>query len=387
MAITDPVAQVTAGGVTAPTYDEVLEYLQEGARGIFGEDINLDADTQDGQLLAIFAKAISDTNSAIIDAYNAYNPATAQGAALDQAVKTNGLSRHDATKSTVDLTLVGQAGTVVEGAQASDNSGNVWNIPSCSIPVSGEITVTAEADQAGTISAPVGSITSISTPIVGLQSVTNRVEAVVGEPYERDSELRYRQTISTMSPGNAIWDSLLGAIQQLEGVQSVAGQHNDTGAVSDAGIPAHSIAVVVSGGNVQDIAEEIYKRKSQGVATFGAVSQIIYDDYGNEYSIKFSRPESVTIKAAINVESSESWLSTEIDDIKSRLIAYIETLKVGQDVNIGRCVAAVIKHDDGEYDQDFTVTGITLNGASKSVKIAWNQRAACSAADITVSVK
>ena len=58
MTTSNPVAEITADGVSAPTYDEVLGYLQEGARAIFGSDINLDADTQDGQLLAIFAKAI-----------------------------------------------------------------------------------------------------------------------------------------------------------------------------------------------------------------------------------------------------------------------------------------------------------------------------------------
>ena len=51
--ITDPVFQVDADGIKAPTYEQVLDYFKNEARAIFGTDINLDSDTQDGQLLAI----------------------------------------------------------------------------------------------------------------------------------------------------------------------------------------------------------------------------------------------------------------------------------------------------------------------------------------------
>lgn len=54
MPISDPVFQVTAQGITAPSYAEILEYLQSEAQRIFGSDINLAADTQDGQLIADF---------------------------------------------------------------------------------------------------------------------------------------------------------------------------------------------------------------------------------------------------------------------------------------------------------------------------------------------
>ena len=59
MTISSPIFTVSANGITAPTYDEIYEYFKDRAKSIFGSDINLDADTQDGQLLAIFASAIN----------------------------------------------------------------------------------------------------------------------------------------------------------------------------------------------------------------------------------------------------------------------------------------------------------------------------------------
>lgn len=388
MTITNPVFSVSRDGITAPSYEDILDYFQSKARAIFGSDINLSEDTQDGQLIAIFAAALNDVNAQAIAAFNSYNPATATGYALDEAVKTNGLARHVATHSTVDLKLVGQAGTVITSGYAVDALSNKWLLPdTVSIPLAGTVTVTATAEQAGEISAPAGAISKIGTPTRGWQTVTNPLPAVPGAAVETDAQLRKRQSVSTMQPGAALWDSLTGAIEQLDGVQSAAGRHNDTGEADSYGIPAHSIAVVVEGGDAEDIAEAIYKKKSQGVATFGAVERQITDSLGNIYTIKFSRPTPVKVTAAITVRASETWLSTEQDDIKSRLIGYIDTLAIGEAVNAGKCVAAIIKHDDGEYDPDFSLEGVTFNGSAASVAIDWNQKAAIDAADITITVK
>ena len=122
--ITSPIFRVNAQGIQAPSYAEIFEYFQEQAKTIFGSDINLDADTQDGQLIAIFASAINDVNSQAIATYNQFNPNTAVGVGLDSAIKTNGIQRNVATHSTVDLVLIGQAGATINNGVASDSFGN-----------------------------------------------------------------------------------------------------------------------------------------------------------------------------------------------------------------------------------------------------------------------
>ena len=97
--IDDPFFLVTETGISAPSYEEIYEYLKGRMRAIFGDDINLDADTQDGQMVGIVAAAISNVNAQAIAVYNAYNPTTAKGVALDSAVKVNGITRQAASHS------------------------------------------------------------------------------------------------------------------------------------------------------------------------------------------------------------------------------------------------------------------------------------------------
>ena len=55
-------AAVTSAGIAAPSYSDILTSLQTSFRAIYGADVYLGADTQDGQLLAIVALAIHDAN-------------------------------------------------------------------------------------------------------------------------------------------------------------------------------------------------------------------------------------------------------------------------------------------------------------------------------------
>lgn len=392
MPISDPVFQVTAQGITAPSYAEILEYLQGQARQIFGNDINLSADTQDGQIIAIVAAAISDVNAQAIAVYNSFNPNTAIGVALDSAVKTNGLKRREPTQSTVDLLLVGQAGTVITNGIAIDTFENRWRLPaSVVIPTLGQITVTATADEAGDIAAPAGSITTIGTPTLGWQSVTNTSAATIGVPVETDAELRARQARSTAIASVSLWEGIIGALLDLPGVTRVSGVKNDTSEPTPDGIPGHSIAMIVEGGDAQTIGETIFLKKGEGVGTFGDVSITYLDTYGFPNSVSFSRPDVVQVYCTITITPGAGYLSTVADEIQQRVADYVNSLDIGVSVNIGRVLASAIKDCTTGVDTRFDVTCITLGTSSggqtaASVPIAWDQAAQCSAANVSVEL-
>lgn len=388
MTISSPVFQITADGFKAPGYSEIFDYFKSKAQEIFGTDINLDSDTQDGQLLAIFALAISDVNSAAQSLYWAYNPNTATGIALDSAVKTNGISRRVATHSQVDLKIIGQAGTVITNGAAIDTAGNKWLLPATvTIPLSGEVTATATAEKTGSVTAAAGSITRIGTPTLGWQTVTNDDPATAGTAVESDAELRARQALSTMQPNTGLWDGIIGSVRQIDGVTSVSGRHNDTGTTSDDGIPAHTIALVVDGGDATEIAEVIYAKKSQGVSTYGSTKTQYIDTLGNVAEVDFSRPTPVSIAVVITLRATETWLSTNEDDVKARVSEYINGLEIGAKVDIMKVVAAIVRETTTTYDGDFYLESVTLNGKQASVSIAWNEKATVSAETITVNVE
>ncbi len=104
MAITCTIDQ---NGITVPAYADILTYLKDAYRTIYGADVYLEPDSQDGQLLAIFAAAINDANAMAAAVYNAFSPATAQGVGLSSVVKINGIARAVASFSTVDVLIVG----------------------------------------------------------------------------------------------------------------------------------------------------------------------------------------------------------------------------------------------------------------------------------------
>ena len=390
--ISTPVFSVTANGIQAPSYAEILEYLQSQARAIFGQDVDIEADTQDGQLIAIFAQAISDVNAQAIATYNQFNPNTAVGVGLDSAVKTNGITRQSATNSTVDLVLIGQAGTVITNGYATDNNDNNWMLPDrVVIPVSGEITVTATAEDVGDIEASANTITQIGTPTLGWQSVNNPSPATVGVAIETDSQLRARQSRSTELASISLWEGIIASLLNLDDITRVSGVKNDEDEVNEEGVPGHTIAMIVEGGNVDEIGKTIFLKKGEGVGTYGTTETTYIDSYGFPNVIKFSRPTVVNVFVTLTITPASTYLSTAADEIKTRIADYINGLDIGEDVNIARVLASAVKDCDMGMDNRFEVSAIVMGESSgsqtaASIPIEWNEAASCDVENITVTL-
>ena len=390
--IENPVFEVTENGIYAPSYAEIFEYFQNQARAIFGQDVDIDADTQDGQLIAIFAQAVSDVNAQAIATYNQFNPNTAVGVGLDSAVKTNGIERQEATNSTVDLVLIGQAGTVINNGIATDDNSNNWLLPAqVVIPVSGEITVTATAEEVGDIEASANTITQIGTPTLGWQSVNNPSPATVGVAIETDSQLRARQARSTELSSVSLWEGIIASLLNLDGVTRVSGVKNDEDEISSEGIPGHTVAMIVEGGEVDEIGKTIFLKKGEGVGTYGTTETTYIDSYGFPNVIKFSRPTVVNVYVTLTITPASTYLSTAADEIKSRIADYINGLDIGEDVNIARVLASAVKDCDTGMDNRFEVFAIVMGESSgsqtaASIPIEWNEAASCDVDNITVTL-
>lgn len=106
-------ATIDENGLHLPDYPTVLEDVKARFRGIYGDDLYLGPDSQDGQLCAVFALALHDAYTLAGSVYNAYSPATAQGTGLSRMVKID-LMLHagssDALKEGVKLLTDGVKG-------------------------------------------------------------------------------------------------------------------------------------------------------------------------------------------------------------------------------------------------------------------------------------
>ena len=96
-------------GLHLPTYQEVLDYLNERTRAIYGNDIYLEPDSQDYQANAEVADLWMDMANLVQQTYNNRAIQTAQGVSIDGLLKINGLKRLSASHSIAIVTIVGEA--------------------------------------------------------------------------------------------------------------------------------------------------------------------------------------------------------------------------------------------------------------------------------------
>lgn len=383
---------ITATGISAPTYAEVLDFLKTQYQSIYGADVYLGSDSQDGQFLGVIALAISDANAATIAAYLSFSPATAQGAGLSSNVKINGIKRSSSSFSTCDVLLVGQAGTGITNGVAEDQSGNKWALPaSVTIPPAGQITVTATCATAGAITASPGQINKIATPTLGWQSVNNSASAAPGAPVETDSALRQRQQVSVALPSRTVLEGTTGAVANLTGVTRLATYENDTNSTDANGIPAHSISLVVEGGDAAAIAQAIADKKTPGTGTYGTTSQTVTDIYGRPLSIRFYRPTYQALTVALTLKALAGYSSVTGVAVQQAVADYINGVDIGGGLSGSvEWADAITAANSVPNNSTFKITALTLTGpggaGTPDVALAFNQVAQCAPASVTITV-
>lgn len=399
------IAYIDPTGIHAPTYQDVYAALIAQYQAIFGADVYLGNDSQDGQLIGIFAQAIADANNALVSNYNAYSPATAQGAGLSSQVKINGLARLAPSNSTAVMTLVGQAGTIINNGIVQDNAGNQWALPALAIiGLSGTLSVTATCTVPGAINAQANAITQIVTPTLGWQSSTNPSAAVPGNPVESDALLRIRQSVSVAQPANSVIASISAAIGNVPGVSEWLVYENATGSTDANGVPSHSISPIVNGGDVNAVASAIQSRKPPGIQTYGSTSVQVTDPVGLPITINFYQLTLVQIYVAITIHPLTGYVSTTGSLIQNAISAEINSMAIGAKVYLSRLYAPATLSGDASTNssgltqaqldvlrQTYSITSLFIGTApspsgTSDISIAFNAAAQSSVANIGLTV-
>lgn len=384
------VPYIDDSGLHIPTYQDIMDYLEEQVRLIFGNDIYLGDDAQDYQLLSVFAAKLFDVMQLAELNYNNRSPATASGAALDTLVAINGLQRQPATASTATVTLTGTAGAVISrGAVQQKSTGYLWSLPqTVTIGSGGTAEALATCQQLGPVIAVPGDLSIIATPTAGWTAVTNDDAADLGRAVETDAELRARQALSVANPSQTIIESLTGGLASVPGVSLVRVYQNDTNETDANGLPPHSIEAVVQGGADYDIAYQINLRKDDGVSTNGEESVDVVDTAGQTHTIKFSRPEDTPIYVSINLQKLPGYKGA--DSIKNAVAAYINALGIGEDVYTSAVLVAAMASMTSISNPEFNIKTLTLGtspspSGSEDISITYRAKASCTVANITVT--
>ncbi|MFP0547872.1 baseplate J/gp47 family protein [Acinetobacter baumannii] len=322
-------------GVSAPTYYEAVDYLKAQFQSIYGSDIYLENDSQDGQMIGVFSRVIADIDAAIIALYGSFSPKTATKEALSRNVAINGITRAIPTYSTVDVILVGVSGTTITNGYVIDTNNNTWMLPaSVVIPSSGQITVTATAKTAGAILALAGTVTIIGKPTRGWQSVTNAASSNLGAAVEQDYELRQRQSLSVAIPSQSKTDGLRGALLGLTGVTRCKIYENDENTTDSNGIPANKLCVVIYGGDSAQIAQTMQTKKSMGCGWYGNTTVPVLNSFNDPINVQLHRPTIKNIGFYINLQSTINYTSEIGVQIQQSISDYINNLSIGDKISI-----------------------------------------------------
>ena len=383
---------ISTTGIVAPTYAEVLAYLKTSYRSIYGADTYLESDSQDGQFLGVLALAISDANAAVISAYLSFSPNTGQGAGLSSNVKINGIGRAVPTNSQADLTLTGQAGTVISQGVVEDENKNKWALPpAVIIPPSGQITVTATCSVVGAVPAGVGQINKILTMTRGWQSVTNVSAASPGSPVETDAALRNRQKTSTALPSRTVLEGTTGAVANVTGVTRYTTYDNDTVNTDNNGIPGHHMAMVVEGGDIAPIASAIAAKKGPGGGTYGTTSTTVVNAYGMPIVISFFRPTYRAITATVTIKALTGYVSATGAALQQAISDYVNHVAIGGGPSGAvEWADAITVANSVPSNSTFKITGLTLIGpagaGAPDVLLAFNEAATCTPNSVVLTV-
>ncbi|MCW8966277.1 MAG: baseplate J/gp47 family protein, partial [Candidatus Pacearchaeota archaeon] len=289
---------VQSSGVIVPDVADLRDEVVEEFKGIFGDDFVTDPETPEGMFIDLFV-AIREAvarNSAKLA--NQINPDQGGGIFLDAIWKLTGGSRTSGTRSLVLATLAGVPGTFIpQGTRVKTNVADsviFRSTESATIGLGGSINTFFESEDVGPIPAATGTLTEIIDSVLGLDTVTNAAAATLGTAVESDPASRNRRKTTLYRQSTSLLASVLSYVRTITGVRDAQGRENVTGSsdtIDGLTIDAHSMRIVVLGGDDNDVAEALVSRKSIGSGWSGSTTIPYTDQYsGQSYDVKFDRP-------------------------------------------------------------------------------------------------
>ena len=325
-----------ANGLQTKSLTEIREEIVEDLQDVYGDDINVDQNSQDGQTLNIYAHGAVDLREVVQQVNAGFDPDQAAGRILDQRVVFNGIIRNGGTFSltpievTVDqaLNLVGldtQSAelnpTVANLYTVKDDAGTEWYLlDSFSFVGAGTQELTFRAADIGAVEVQTNTITTPVSIIAGVTGINNPSGALsIGDNEETDADLKNRRQASVALPSTGYLDGIEAALANLDGVSVARVYENDTNVTDADGTPAHYIWAIVEGGSDTDIGDILYKKKSSGSGMRGAETVEIARPANRTYTASFDRPGSEDLYIRFSIQLIGGGFIDE-DNLKERIV-------------------------------------------------------------------
>ncbi|EPC2527757.1 baseplate J/gp47 family protein [Providencia stuartii] len=372
--------QITETGIVIDKLTDVHQRLTEGFKRIYGDDINLDADSPDGQMIGLFSQEIDNINQAIALIAQMLDSYKAIGSWLEQRAMYAGIVRRGADYSYLnEVVITGKQGvTVHKGSLLSDDNRTKWvTLADVTLGSNGSARVDLRSQELGAFSLPANRPLTMDTVTIGVDSITTTKAAKEGAFEETDGNLLLRFMRSHAINNHDDYQGLEGALLDLPDVKQAKVYENYTNQTDEKGIPPHTLNAVVIGGHDNDIGRTILSKKVGGCGVFGRISNT--QTYaGAPRTVYFDRAALVNVKVKLLLERVGGFHDIDTDAIKAALAA--------TEFDIGESVYAMRLTCQVNAVQGFYIKSITVNGRD-AVSIGVRQCAQIRPEDVEVLIE
>jgi uncharacterized phage protein gp47/JayE len=350
-----PLPVFTPAGVAINSEQAILQGMVAdfvAAFALQGKTLTPALTAPQGQLASSQAFIVADFQALLAQIVAMVDPMTSSGAYQDALGRIYFLTRKAATFATVPATLGGVPGQPIPaGGQVKSGDGTIWAtlLPTGFAP-DGTAPVIFQSLTAGSL--PVAGINDLTiyqrSP--GWQTVTNVVGSTPGRDVESRSEFETRRQESVQIGGTGAAAVVRAAVADVAGVSDVFVYNNGSDTAITYGttnypIPAHSIAIMATGGADLDIANAIHSKldAGAGMSTSEATTVTITDSVNYaapypQYPINFVRPTATQVYITVNVAALSTLPSDYIVAVQQAVaLAFLNGFSAADgSINIGR---------------------------------------------------
>lgn len=380
-------AGLTREGFTSLSYAEIVARISSRLE-VANPGIDLSPESPDGGLVKIIAFEVAQAWAELKLVYNSNNPKVAEGGGLRNIGLITGIPYGAATRSQVNLQLLGTEGTSIPaGSIVADAKGNEFATQfKATIPSS----VQAIAKLSGAIEVNAQTVVNIKSPVEGWDSVTQNSAGKVGTTAQTDvayRNLRNRTVLHNFTSATEVIEARL--LEDL-GIDQVTIINNDSGSItmSDGTPPLHIHVTVgeISGVTDTQIATTILAAKGLGCPTFGSTTVTgVLDEQGHPHDVSFSKATEYNIFMDIEITFLDNDYAGAEDLIRADLITHINELAAGEDVVWSRLFGIITPYSKAQIDKlELSIDGVTYSAGN--IPLTADRFAATTAGQINILV-
>ena len=319
-------------------------------------NINLEANTPQGQIINYLTQIDLDTISGFQDILN-YFFLGGNGKLLDiWAYNQYRATRKQGINGNVLIKIHGVPNTLVpKGFIVSDGNLEYESENDLTISENGEVSANFKCKVVTQDVSLENTINEIVTNIIGVERVTNPNPSNAGIETESDSAFYNRLQRYGSLFKNSSLQSILSNVANIKGTNRISGYENVSSeniTIQNYTINTHAFVIIVEGGDDVEIANTIADSKAPGPAMMGTTKITLIRD-NKEIEYRFQRPRiqhlTISVNCKLDLRSPQNYQS----QIKEAIQLYLADLKIGATITQPDLSNAIVK-----YIQGFTITDL-----------------------------